>query len=94
MSDEQLGELFAEMVVDLWGTFSDDALPETFPRDPYEMTREQIIAAISAHAYWSDPRGGRRSRAVDLVRTAKLSSASPRKLGGIGDRVAAELSFG
>ena len=58
MPDEQLGELFAEMVVDLWGTFGDDALPETFPRDPYEMTREQIIAAISEHAYWFDPRGG------------------------------------
>ena len=48
MPDEQLVELFAEMVVDLWGTFGDDALPETFPRDPYEMTREDRRGDLSA----------------------------------------------
>ena len=42
----------------LANTFGDDALPETFPRDPYEMTREQIMAAILEHAYCFDPRGG------------------------------------
>ena len=56
MPDEQLGELFAEMVVDLWGTFVDDARSETFPRDPYEMTRSDH--SDSSHAYWFDPRGG------------------------------------
>ena len=67
MPDEQLGELFAEMVVDLWGTFGDDALPETFPRDPYEMTREQIMTAISEHAYWFDPRGGHKTRRDQIM---------------------------
>ena len=58
LPDEQLGELFAEIVTDLWGTLGDDALPETFPRDPYEMTREQVMVALAQHAYWFDPRGG------------------------------------
>ena len=53
---------------------------QTFPRDPYDMTRKQIMAAISEHAYWSDPRGGHPARAGCLwlsQQTRRFSPSAP-----------------
>jgi hypothetical protein len=58
MTDEDLHAIFCEMVVTLDGELGDAYLPEDFPREPWGMSREEILAAVRRHQYWFDPYGG------------------------------------
>lgn len=58
MPEDDMRDLFAEIVFDLVGTFGKQALPANFPTDPRGMSREAILAAVEEHAYWVDPEGG------------------------------------
>src|ERR1700683_5109765 len=58
MPEDEMRDLFAEIVFDLVGTFGKQALPANFPNDPHGMSREAILAAVEEHAYWFDPDGG------------------------------------
>jgi hypothetical protein len=46
MTDDDLRTIFVEMVVMLRGEFGDDAMPEGFPDEPWDMSREETLAAV------------------------------------------------
>jgi hypothetical protein len=58
MTDDDLRTIFVEMVVMLRGEFGDDAMPEGFPDEPWDMSREETLAAVRKYPYWFDPPGG------------------------------------
>jgi hypothetical protein len=53
MPDDELRTIFVEMVVTLDGEMG-DSLPQDFPREPWDMPREEILAAVRKYPYWFD----------------------------------------
>jgi hypothetical protein len=57
MSDDELRTEFYAFAMDLVGSFGEDTLPASFPFEPGDMARDQILAALDEHKYWFDPEG-------------------------------------
>jgi hypothetical protein len=61
MPDDELRTIFVEMVVTLDGEMG-DSLPEDFPREPWDMPREEVLAAVRKYPYWFDYYGHQREQ--------------------------------
>jgi hypothetical protein len=61
MPDDELRTIFVEMVVTLDGEMG-DCLPEDFPREPWDMPRAEILAAVRKYPYWFDCYGHQREQ--------------------------------
>jgi hypothetical protein len=61
MPDDELRTIFVEMVVTLDGEMG-DSLPEDFPREPWDMPCEEILAAVRKYPYWFDYYGHQREQ--------------------------------
>lgn len=64
LPDGELRALFVEIAVDLLGSFGESTLPQTFPRRPATMTRDEMLTALEEHEYWFDPPEQRLPRSV------------------------------
>jgi hypothetical protein len=81
LSDDELRDRFAEQVIDLEGSYGRKSLPETFPREPWSMPRDAMLAAIEEHAYWFDPPELRGEKGRPPEMTPELQRIRNRLLG-------------